>query len=240
MNYLAHTLLSKKDIDYQTANLLCDHIKGKTWNGCSQSHVDGMAMHRAIDRFTDEHPDVRKAKARLGSGYLKGVVTDILFDHFLSRHWQRFVSISLNAFSEQFYHDAMQYHQRLSPQGIEFIERVIKYDFFHLYYSQQSLHKVYQKFDLRLSERLLRKERAVDYLPLIEQHYTTLESDFLRFFPKLIQFFIKKSQATSNEHYFLDQTKPHTSTGGVNNSSRWIFWEFAVIIGITPHLERIM
>lgn len=201
MNYLAHTLLSKKDIDYQVANLLSDHIKGKTWSGCSLAHQDGLMMHKSIDRFTDSHPSVTQAKKRLGSGYLKGVVLDILFDHFLSRHWQDFVTISLDDFSEQFYQNAEKQLHRLPPQGQLFVRRVIQYDFFHLYADEKNLTKVYYKFDERLSERLLKKERASDYLPLIKANYSALEADFLQFFPTLIQQFLDVSQASPEQHY---------------------------------------
>lgn len=201
MNYLAHTLLSKKTIDYQAANLLADHLKGKPWSGCSVMHQQGLTMHKAIDRFTDEHPYFQQAKQRLGTGYLKGVVLDILFDHFLSQHWGRFVEISLHDFSQRFYADANQSMQRLPESGQVFMQRVIKYDFFHLYYDVENLTKVYHKFDLRLSARILQKECASDYLPLIRANYHGLESDFLLFFPALVQYVIDNGRFSPSEHY---------------------------------------
>lgn len=202
MNYLAHTLLSKKDIDYQIANLLSDHLKGRAWDGCSQAHLDGLAMHRAIDQFTDNHPYFRQAKQRLGAGYLRGVVLDILFDHFLSQQWSLFVTLSLDEFSQCFYLKANQAKGRLTPEGKDFIRRVIKYDFFHLYKDFSGLARVFAKFDERLSARVLRKECSSDYLPLIKTHYQALEADFLLFFPELIRFFVDKSLAVEREHYF--------------------------------------
>lgn len=202
MNYLAHTLLSKKDIDYQMANLLSDHLKGRAWDGCNQAHLDGLAMHKAIDRFTDNHRYFKQAKQRLGTGYLRGVVLDILFDHFLSCHWPVFVTLSLDTFSQQFYVKADKAKNRLPAKGASFIGRVIKYDFFHLYQDFSGLVNVFAKFDERLSDNLLRKECSSDYLPLIEKHYQALETDFLQFIPELIQFFINKSKVKENEHCF--------------------------------------
>lgn len=202
MNYLAHTLLSPKNIDYQIANLLADPLKGKPWSGCRSAHRQGLAMHKSIDRFTDNHPYFLQAKQRLGAGYLKGVVLDILFDHFLSQHWDYFVQISLHDFSERFYSEAAQVIPSLPKAGQGFMRRVIQYDFFHLYHAVEDLEKVYHKFDLRLSERVLAKECASDYLPLIKANYSSLESDFLKFFPLLVQYVVCSSQLSPSEYYF--------------------------------------
>ncbi len=85
MNWLAHILLSKRNIEYQLGNLLADPFKGKLWPAANQALLDGVQMHKSIDMFTDSHETVVQCKARLGTkGYLKGVVVDLLFDHFLS------------------------------------------------------------------------------------------------------------------------------------------------------------
>ncbi|PIE72745.1 MAG: hypothetical protein CSA19_02175, partial [Deltaproteobacteria bacterium] len=120
MNYLAHTLLSTHHIDYQMGNLLADPLKGRAWQGCSQQHLDGMAMHKAIDIFTDNSLYVKAAKAHLGSGYLKGVVLDIVFDHYLSKHWERFVRVEFEDFVQSFYQRAKRQQSRLPPAGQAF------------------------------------------------------------------------------------------------------------------------
>ncbi len=203
MNYLAHTLLSKKSIDYQLGNLLADTLKGKPWEGCSQQHLDGMFMHRAIDSFTDANEHIRQAKMRLGQGYLKGVVVDIAFDHFVSRYWQQFVGIDFEQFVDNFYRHSVLQISQLPEAGRVFIEKVVHYDFFHLYGDFDKLQHVFKKFDQRLSTRILQRESTLQYFPLLEKNYTELESDFLQFFPELVAFFISRSGADKTEHYFL-------------------------------------
>lgn len=56
MNWLAHTLLSSKSIEYQLGNLLADPMKGRWWPGVSDEMVAGFQMHTAIDSFTDSNP----------------------------------------------------------------------------------------------------------------------------------------------------------------------------------------
>ncbi len=204
MNYLAHTLLSKKSIDYQLGNLLADPLKGRSWYGCSQEHINGMLMHRSIDSFTDSNKHVRRAKSRLGDGYLKGVVVDIMFDHFITCHWQQFVNIDFEMFVEDFYRHSAKQISQLPEEGAVFIQKVIRYDFFHLYGQVEQLQHVFKKFDERLSARILQKESTSQYFPRLKTNYAEIEVDFLQFFPELIRFFIDQSQANRGEHYFLE------------------------------------
>lgn len=201
MNYLAHTLLSKNQIDYQLGNLLSDTLKGRAWDGCSQAHRDGLAMHKAIDRFTDDSPVVDRAVARLGSGYLKGVVMDITFDHFLSKHWSCFVTVSQADFIAEFYQRAERHLDALSPTGETFIRRVVDYDILNAYHTFDDLAVVLTRVNNRLSDKLLSKESATDYLPRLADKYDALEDDFLAFFPTLMRLFLKQSDANADEHY---------------------------------------
>lgn len=205
MNYLAHTVLSTTHIDFQLANLAADALKGKSWAGCTPQHLNGLMMHRHIDSFTDSHPLVKQAKSRLGSGYLKGVITDILFDHFLSQHWAQFVRVDFEAFVSDFYRAADQQRMHLPPAGADFIARVIRYDFLHSYHDFSTIGRVFERIDQRLSPKLRAKESATDYLPALTRHYDELSADFLQFFPILIEHFIAHSGAAPDAHYFQQQ-----------------------------------
>ncbi|MBS9778557.1 MAG: DUF479 domain-containing protein [Gammaproteobacteria bacterium] len=207
MNYLAHTLLSKKHNDYQVANLVADALKGRAWKDCSQSHKDGLIMHKAIDIFTDNSPHVKRAKDRLGSGYLKGVIIDITFDHFVSKHWETFVATDFESFVEQFYIESELQRKKLPSTAEKFIGKVIRYDFLHLYGEVEQLLHVFEKFNRRLSANILAKESATDYYPRIIEQYENIEQDFLTFFPTVIEMFIKRSQANTDEHYFIPPTQ---------------------------------
>lgn len=202
MNYLAHTLLSKKHIDYQIANFLADHLKGRPWAGSSELHHEGLMMHKAIDRFTDDNPHVQRAKNRLGSGYLKGVVIDIAFDYFVIKYWDVYTTIAFKTFTQQFYQQAEQSLGQLPDSGTDFVKRAIKYDFLSTYQDFAGLVKVFGKVDERLSPKILAKESTTDYVPVLEQQFNHIEQDFLQFFPELIEMFLAKSQAPAEAHYF--------------------------------------
>ncbi len=202
MNYLAHTLLSKNQIDYQLGNLLADVLKGEGWVGASQQHFDGLEMHKKIDKFTDNSDIVQQALSRLGRGYLKGVVLDITFDYFLSKHWDTFVKIDKDCFIQNFYDNAKKQRTSLPNKANEFVTALTKYDILGNYNTLIELEQVFQRVNRRLSTRLLAKESTTDYLPRITENYDKLEKDFLQFFPTLIELFLQQSQAKSSEHLF--------------------------------------
>lgn len=209
MNYLAHTVLSTTEIDYQIANLSADAVKGKPWAGCSQAHLNGLMMHRTIDGFTDRHALVLQAKSRLGGGYLRGVVIDILFDHFLTKHWTTFVRFDFEAFITDFYQSAAASKNNLPPTVAGFIDRVVSYDFLHSYQDFSQMGLVFERIDKRLSQKLRDRESTVDYLPTLNVYYDELENDFLQFFPALINVFLEQSQVSDSENYFYIHHKNH-------------------------------
>ena len=57
-------------------------------------------LHRAIDRFTDDHENFLEKKKLLSPERRRyaGIVIDIFFDHFLTKHWSTFGSGDLKEF----------------------------------------------------------------------------------------------------------------------------------------------
>lgn len=113
MNYLAHlALIPSHDKDRADAlrigNLLGDFIKG-TESSLRAKHpsdlVDGIMLHRAIDKFTDEHPAFIASKELLAPERRRyaGIVVDIIFDHFLSLHWNAYHDQPLDIFISHIY-----------------------------------------------------------------------------------------------------------------------------------------
>lgn len=91
MNHLAHLALSDGSPDSIVGNLLGDFVKGDPHGRYPRPVVRGIRLHRAIDRFTDEHPAVRRALGRFPRGQRRfaGIALDMAFDHFLAARWQR-------------------------------------------------------------------------------------------------------------------------------------------------------
>lgn len=187
MNWLAHVFLSENSIDYQLGNLLADPLKGKLWEGASDEIKRGLKMHQKIDAYTDQHEMFLLSKSRLGKkGYLKGVVVDLVYDHLLTLHWNKYSMVSLAEFLSQFHLNAIDASQRFPEKPKETIRRIVAADMLSSYSTIDGLEQAFARVDARLSERILKKENTLSYLNVVKQEMPNLDADFQIFFPDLM------------------------------------------------------
>ncbi|WP_154222835.1 ACP phosphodiesterase [Marinicella rhabdoformis] len=204
MNWLAHVLLSKRDVEYQLGNLLADPMKGRVWDGAPQSIEQGMLMHKAIDAFTDSHAVVAKSKSRFEfKGYLKGVVVDLLYDHFLAVHWQSFSETPLDNMLAIFHQESDLLIADFPPKAHRVISRVIETNMLGSYAEFSGFVAALLRVELRLSDRIKAKDSMNHYVPTIESTYEQFESDFLQFFPQLIEHFKNHPLGSQSNNYLI-------------------------------------
>jgi acyl carrier protein phosphodiesterase len=92
VNWLAHSVLAPQHGDGWLGSVLGDFVKGSLdTTGWPPAVVAAIRQHRAIDTWTDAHPEVLAAKARFAPGARRfaGVLLDLWFDHCLARAWAR-------------------------------------------------------------------------------------------------------------------------------------------------------
>lgn len=204
MNWLAHTLLSRKNIDYQLGNVLADPLRGRAWQDACDALRTGMKMHQSIDKFTDTHALIANSKSRLGQkGHLKGVVLDLLHDHFLSLNWDLYCRWELDFYLERFNHKALQAVQQYPVRPQKIITRMVESNLLGRYRTLEDLLTALQRIDQRLKSRTREKESASQYIDVIVLEYEGLLADFLSFFPQLIEHFKSHKLGSETSHYLL-------------------------------------
>ena len=202
MNWLAHTLLSKTHIDYQLGNVLADPLRGRGWKGASKPLIQGMQMHRFIDKFTDQHPILVTSKARLGDhGHLKGVVLDLLFDHFLSNSWSVYSQLNFDAYLQQFHQASVLTADGFPEKPRRIVKRMADTALLGQYLNFSGFVAALQRIDQRLSDRAISKESASQYLSAVEHQYENLLLDFNDFFPQLVMHFKQHRLGSLTDHY---------------------------------------
>jgi acyl carrier protein phosphodiesterase len=84
MNYLAHAYLSFGHPGILTGNMISDFVKGKKKFDYPSEVQQGIALHRAIDQFTDTHEATREAKQVFRPAYrlYSGAFVDVVYDHY--------------------------------------------------------------------------------------------------------------------------------------------------------------
>ncbi len=102
MNHLAHALLSGSNDDVRLGGMLGDFVRGGIDPQLPIGVRHGIALHRAIDTFTDTHVEIRAARALFEPPYRRyaGILIDIWFDHLLARDFSEWADIRLRDFSD--------------------------------------------------------------------------------------------------------------------------------------------
>jgi|JI10StandDraft_1071094.scaffolds.fasta_scaffold62583_2 acyl carrier protein phosphodiesterase len=186
MNYLAHLYLSGSDEALRFGNFIGDAVKGNKYVHFPKPIQEGIILHRKIDSFTDHHPIYKETKQlfRPIFGHYKGVILDVINDHFLSLQWEQYHPYPLNNYLLDFEKTFQTYAHHLTPEAKHFYEMFISRKFMHQY----------DTFD-GLGLTLLGMERRIGYKAPLSQsiddlktHYAHFENAFQLFFSEIQEY----------------------------------------------------
>lgn len=188
MNFLAHIYLSGKDEEVMLGNFTADFVRGNIHNPRNDFMNVGMklgvALHRQIDFFTDNHPVVRQSIDRLQPRYRKysGVVVDMYYDHFLAANWSTYSTAPLADFSGNFYR-ILKAHEAILPAKMgRLIESITRMDWLTNYAHFEGIGWALKGISRR-TEFESGIENAVEEL---QKDYALYEAEFSAFFPEIV------------------------------------------------------
>ncbi|HMH22579.1 MAG TPA: ACP phosphodiesterase [Puia sp.] len=186
MNYLAHAYLSFENPEMLVGNMISDFVKGKKKYDFLPGIQQGIALHRAIDGFTDSHEITRQAKAyfRKDYGLYAGPLVDVVYDHFLANDPKQFPGEMLASFAEKTY-------SQLGPFRAVFPEKFAR--MFPYMQSQNWLYHYRFKEGIVNSFAGLARRAAYMSAPamagrILEASYLELGACYTAFFPALKDF----------------------------------------------------
>lgn len=190
MNHLAHFFLSGDDDDLKIGNFVADFIRIGQVADFSPAVQRGILLHRAIDRFTDEHAQVKTSWRRLYAthGKYAPVVVDIFYDFLLAQNWHKHQKTtnfpSLEAYTEGVYQLLKQRKSELPEPLRSNIDMMINDNWLMHYTTFYGLEKVFI--------RVKNKARFSGNFELatlsLARELPHLENDFSLFFPDLQHF----------------------------------------------------
>ena len=184
MNYLAHAYLSFQHPEILVGNMISDYVKGKKKFEYSPGIQKGIALHRAIDTFTDAHAVTKQAKEIFRPVYrlYSGAFIDVVYDHFLATDETIFTNASLNSFAQATYRMLEEYvsvfPEKFASMFPYMKEQNWLYNYKETWGIQKSLAGV-----VRRSTYLTESETAYQ---LFIENYDALKVQYNLFFPALL------------------------------------------------------
>lgn len=192
MNFLAHIYLSGGNEYIMIGNFIADWIKGADYLEYPEEIQQGIMIHRNIDWFTDSHSITKQSKLLFNERYrhYAGVITDILFDHYLARDWALFHTTPLNEYTEWVYEVLLQ-HFKILPAGVQkYLPGFFANRWIEEYTTVEGIRKVLNGM-ARTTSLPPETNWAID---VFEENYELIKEQFYEFFPQLTEFVQVKFQ----------------------------------------------
>lgn len=187
MNFLAHISLSGDNPKIMVGNFIGDFVKGRNLLEQFEPEIArGIALHRAIDEFTDSHPIVTISKNRLRPTYrhYSAVIVDMFYDHLLAKNWEQYYKEFLPDFAERSYRILEDFHPIL-PEGVKYmLPYMTKGNWLVNYARLEGIERALSGM-ARRSKYESKMELAVDDL---KKNYDDFTQEFSIFYPQLQAF----------------------------------------------------
>ncbi|WP_177764580.1 ACP phosphodiesterase [Flavobacterium sp. I3-2] len=196
MNFLAHIYLSGNNERIKIGNFMGDGVRGKDYNNFHLDIKIGILLHREIDTFTDNHEIFRKSKRRFSAKYnhFSGIITDMIYDHFLSKNWNHYSDVALKDFAHNFYESLRKHYDELNDKTKYLLPYISERDWLYNYQFLEELQIILGQMDKRFKFDSNMKDSIFE----LQQDYDLFENEFTLFFNELIQFSDLKRKELEN------------------------------------------
>ncbi len=186
MNYLAHAFLSEQNPLSIIGNVMGDFVKGRPSESYNGEILKWIIIHRKIDYFTDSHSIFRLSKRLISNARRRysGIIIDIAFDHFLAKNWLSYSTEDLSGFIDRIYLTLKQNESVLPERLKNVLPRLVGEDWLGSYKTIEGINITLNRISRRFKKENLLHNSAEEII----NNYEELESNFIKFFPKLISY----------------------------------------------------
>jgi len=183
---LAHAFLANGDPDRIVGQLCGDFVRGSDLSAYPPTIQLGIACHRAVDSYTDRHPENLVARNLFERPYRRfaGITVDVIYDYFLAANWNNYSDVSLEEYTELVVR-SLQSRYNLLPAGLQ--------RFLDLIRAENTLlqNRNREHIELTLARISLRRKSMAPLATVagpMWQQEARLKISFDRFFPQLVSY----------------------------------------------------
>jgi len=191
VNFLAHSLIAERAAAVApelraalvAGGLLGDFVKGPMPGPLPADLALGVRLHRRIDAFSGEHPRLRQSWSRLPAPLrrIAPVLSDVLADHHLARHWPDYHGEPLARFASRAYADMDSARPHLPAEGLALLEFMQDRDLFSAYADWRGVRRAMGGITRRL-----RRSELDGHLDAVGAVMAQLDEDFAASLPDLL------------------------------------------------------
>jgi acyl carrier protein phosphodiesterase len=190
MNVLTHIYLSGDSEKIIIGSYIGSYVKGYDYVMYPELIRKGIIMQRHIDSYSALHPVVHRSKMLFMRRYHKysGVITSIIYDHFLAKEWNFFSRIPLERVSYNFYRTIVNNYEILPENVRQMMPFFIINNWIDSYQTISGIHHVLYT----LSKESSLPDETRFAMRVFKKNFYPLQDDFMEFFPQLIDYVEKK------------------------------------------------
>lgn len=185
MNFLAHLHLAHLANSSLSGNLLADFVRGNPDALYAPDVVSGIHMHRRIDVMTDNLPEVKEARGwfRPETRRVAPITLDVMWDHFVSRHWDRISpSMPLSEFIRYAHTQVSVILPEAPPRFVNLNDYLWSERWLERYREMDFIQRVLNG----MASRRPRLDALRDSWQDLDEHYPALEEKFWQFYPRMM------------------------------------------------------
>ncbi|UBM59557.1 ACP phosphodiesterase [Marinilongibacter aquaticus] len=187
MNYLAHLFLSGTDEEIIFGNMLEDFIHGQVdhprHDKFNERIKTGIRLHRQIDTLTDTHPIVKTAKQVFHAelGRYDSVVIDVVFDHYLIKHWAEYTQEAFEDFRKRIYAALGKFQDLMPERLLKTYQSMVRHDWLTAYEFDEGLERAFSG----LNKKIHNGPDLIKSISIMHENYAFLNQHFLLYFDVL-------------------------------------------------------
>ncbi len=185
VNFLAHLDLADFCRSHLAGNLLADFVRGDPYKQHTKAAADGIKLHRFVDGYIDAMPQVKQCQRlfRPETRRVSGIALDLIWDHFLARHWNDYHTQPLSQFVAFARQEVEIYQHNLPESYQQMSSRMWQQQWLIQYQETATIETALTRMAIRRPKLHQLANTPTD----IFTHYQQLETTFHAIYPQIQQ-----------------------------------------------------